>query len=113
MDVDALVERMCEARADIFADFADAADVMHEATVALRSWCAECNMLTEENDALRAERDSLREYVTGDARCPCCTETVVCNPGCTFAADCPDDYDAMMYARAALAPAEQPKEGTP
>ncbi|HET6497115.1 MAG TPA: hypothetical protein VFH61_17335 [Thermoleophilia bacterium] len=62
--------------------------------------------MLREFDALRADRDALREYALADAGCPCCGEEVTCIKGCTFEADCPTEHDRMAAARAALALSE-------
>lgn len=48
------------------------------------------------------EIERLKSYVEGQAMCPCCEGILACEEDCTFAADCPDDYDRMMAARDAL-----------
>ena len=58
--------------------------------------------------ALDPREARLREYVQGDARCPCCTMTDVCLPDCTFASDSPEGFERMELARAALAPGVKP-----
>lgn len=67
-DIDSLVERLCEARFDVRADYGDAADVMDEAVAALLALRAE---LAENEGVIsvwrgrtlraEAERDALRE----------------------------------------------------
>jgi hypothetical protein len=44
----------------------------------------------------------LREYARADARCPCCGNAERCVDDCTFAADCPAEWQRMVAARAAI-----------
>lgn len=64
--------------------------------------------LVGELSELREENARLREYALMDANCPCCGTTDVCEEGCTFADDCPNEYPRMEAARAALDKARQP-----
>lgn len=54
--------------------------------------------------AARNEIERLREWIEGDARCPCCDTFSECDDECTFADDCPIEHERMMAARAVLAP---------
>lgn len=49
----------------------------------------------------QAELDRLRAYVVADCFCPCCTESVLCLPGCTFKDDCDKEFVRMEAAREA------------
>jgi len=49
-----------------------------------------------------AEIARLREYALADARCPCCDNAERCVDDCTFAADCPAEWQRMVAARTAL-----------
>ena len=53
-------------------------------------------------EQLAAEVERLREYVRTDARCPCCDTTERCAGDCTFAADCPVQWQRMVAARETL-----------
>ena len=48
------------------------------------------------------EIERLKNYIEMDAYCPCCQETYVCEDGCTFMDDAPNDYKRMMFAREVL-----------
>ena len=43
------------------------------------------------------------EWIAVYCRCPCCEETRECLPGCSFAADEPEDAQRMSEARKVLA----------
>jgi hypothetical protein len=45
---------------------------------------------------------ALERYVIEECLCPCCEQTDVCLGGCTFADDCPDEAEAMEYARSVM-----------
>jgi len=45
---------------------------------------------------------ALERYMIAECLCPCCEQTDVCFDACTFAADCPDDAEAMEYARSVM-----------
>ena len=53
-------------------------------------------------EKLAAEIERLRDYVRTEARCPCCDTTERCESDCTFAADCPVQWQRMVAAREAL-----------
>lgn len=53
---------------------------------------AELASVTADRDALRAANAMMRDWITGDATCPCCAETAECLDGCTFASDCPSEH---------------------
>ncbi len=55
-------------------------------------------------DEATAREARLRDYILGDARCPCCATVDVCLPDCTFSSDSPEGFERMGVARAALAP---------
>ena len=47
----------------------------------------------------RADIERMQSWLDGDCNCPCCDETRICHPECTFAADCPEDSARMNGAR--------------
>jgi hypothetical protein len=57
-------------------------------------------------DAIECEAaayiERLRDYVRTDARCPCCDTTERCEDDCTFASDCPVQWQRMVAARQTL-----------
>ena len=46
--------------------------------------------------------ERLRQYAMADATCPCCDSNAICEDGCTFMDDCPDEHKRMEAARFAL-----------
>jgi hypothetical protein len=57
---------------------------------------------TAKVDAMFAEIERLRDFVSYYARCPCCSQTEQCVGDCTFATDNPNAAEEMDQARAAL-----------
>lgn len=55
-----------------------------------------------EIERLRARVKLLEAWLEGDAYCPCCTGTRVCEEGCTFADDHPVENQMMLEVRAVL-----------
>jgi hypothetical protein len=49
---------------------------------------------------LEAKLAAVREMLT--RTCPCCEESLVCLDGCTFAEDCPVEYEELMERRRML-----------
>lgn len=58
---------------------------------------------TAEADKQRAEVKRLREWLIGDAVCPCCGSSVGCGPECTFVHDAPEAAERMQWVRDVLA----------
>ncbi len=56
----------------------------------------------EEIKRLRKKVDRVLSSAKSDAFCPCCQESEVCDPDCTFATDCPENWERMILAREAL-----------
>lgn len=75
-------------------------DALVAENAALRT-LMDCYNLGGWTDSLRLmqERNALRDWLAGDANCPCCGQTVTCAPDCTFADDCPGDAERMQTVR--------------
>ena len=54
------------------------------------------------NNCAQCELERLREWLEGDALCPCCQELRVCRAECTFAVDCPSEAERMFEVRSLL-----------
>jgi hypothetical protein len=46
--------------------------------------------------------ERMRTRLEGDCNCPCCQQIYLCEDGCTFEEDCPNDAERMEGARDAL-----------
>lgn len=55
-------------------------------------------------ERLQSDNQRLTEFAEFFANCPCCQETVKCDPECTFREDVNEDdsYQRMVMARIAL-----------
>ncbi len=72
----------------------------------------ECHPLSREADEIERAGKAMREaaiaiermaaYLAYDASCPCCLREDVCEEGCSFEEDAPQDFERMQMARAAL-----------
>ena len=53
---------------------------------------------------LSAQSDvsNLSSHYERNAECPCCEESVTCDEECTFATDCPENFQLMLFAREIL-----------
>ena len=51
---------------------------------------------------LRKRVKTLESWILALCDCPCCGRVKKCMKDCTFAADCPEDNEAMMAARHVL-----------
>lgn len=51
----------------------------------------------------QADAQRLRNWLAGDAECPCCGESERCLDSCTFAVDASNDWDRMQWVRRVLA----------
>ena len=60
------------------------------------------NWLADMVELAAAEIERLRDYVRTDTRCPCCDTTERCEDDCTFADDCPVEWQRMVAARTTL-----------
>jgi hypothetical protein len=140
MDVDALVKRLDRIH-EFLKDSHDPlgiAEACGLGALALKSWHAEAEMLEQQNDALSAERDALRTLLHSWRAHPDYEYTTTTGPRkAWWGSDDPPDGDGWVSNNAAgrngwerfdyheerywmrrkpvtaLAPAEQPKEGTP
>lgn len=54
-------------------------------------------------DLLEDYAASLESWLKGDAECPCCGESVLCDPECTIEKDDPNYYERMQNVREILA----------